>query len=71
MRKVNFELDGCGIEATLVYYIEEYPEGMHIHIDQVYYGYGKNKHDMSFLIDNKKFYESMVELSNEDCYENA
>ncbi len=47
--KVNFELDGCGIEATLVYYIEEYPEGMHIHIDQVYYGYGKNNMTCPFF----------------------
>ena len=48
-REVDFELD-CGVEATLVYYAVEYPEGLGIDIDEVYYGYGKKQHDMSFLL---------------------
>ena len=67
-REVDFELD-CGVEATLVYYAVEYPEGLGIDIDKVYYGYGKKQHDMSFLLDDKKFYEYMEELANESFEE--
>ena len=67
-REVDFELE-CGVEATLVYYAVEYPEGLGLDIDHVYYGYGKNKHDMNFLLDNKKFYDYMHELMNEDFEE--
>ena len=45
--EVTFELDHH-IEATLVYNAVEYPEGLSLDIDHVYYGYGDNKHDMSF-----------------------
>ena len=67
-REVLFEL-GCGIEATLVYYVVDYPEGLSIDIDYVYYGYGKNKHEMTFLLDDKQFYDYMQELANEDFEE--
>ena len=67
-REVLFELD-FGIEATLVYYVVDYPEGLSVDIDHVYYGYGKNKHDMSFLLDDKNFYSCMQELANEDFEE--
>jgi len=69
-REVDFELE-CGVEATLVYYAVEYPEGLGIDIDHVYYGYGKKQHDMSFLLDDKRFYSYMEELSNEDFDENT
>jgi len=67
-REVLFELD-CGVEATLVYYVTEYPEGVGLDIDHIYYGCGKNKHDMNFLLDNKTFYSYMQELANEDFEE--
>ena len=67
-REVEFELD-FGVEATLVYYAVEYPEGLSLDIDHIYYGYGKNKHNMSFLLDNKTFYDAMQELANEDFEE--
>ena len=67
-REVTFELD-FGVEATLVYYAVEYPEGLSLDVDHIYYGYGKKKHDMSFLLDNKTFYDSMQELANEDFEE--
>ena len=67
-REVEFELEH-GVEATLVYCVVEYPEGLGLDIDHVYYGYGKNKHDMNFLLDNKKFYDYMHELMNEDFEE--
>ena len=67
-REVTFELD-FDIEATLVYYAVEYPEGLSLDIDHVYYGYGKHKHDMNFLLDNKQFYDAMQELANEDFEE--
>ena len=59
-REVLFELD-YGVEATLVYYVVDYPEGLSVDVDHVYYGYGKNKHDMNFLLDNKQFYSCMQE----------
>jgi len=67
-REVEFELEH-GVEATLVYCVVEYPEGVGVDIDHVYYGYGKNKHDMNFLLDNKIFYSYMQELANEDFEE--
>lgn len=67
-REVEFELD-FGVEATLVYYAVECPEGLSLDIDHVYYGCGKNKHDMNFLLDNKHFYDAMQELANEDFEE--
>ena len=44
MREVNFELY-CDVEATLVYYAVQYPEGLGIDLDHVYYGYGEDFHD--------------------------
>jgi len=70
MREVNFELY-CDVEATLVYYAVQYPEGLGIDLDHVYYGYGKNKHEMGFLLENKNFSEHMQELANEDFHENS
>ena len=71
-REVEFELiDTVGVGATLVYYAIEYPEGLGIDIDHIYFGYNKNKIDMSFLLENKKFYEWMEELANEDFDENT
>ena len=67
-REVEFELEH-GVEATLVYCVVEYTEGLGLDIDHVYYGYGKNKHDMNFLLDNKQFYDYMHELMNEDFEE--
>ena len=67
-REVTFELD-FDVEATLVYYAVEYPEGLNLDVDHVYYACGKKKHDMSFLLDNKRFYDSMQELANEDFEE--
>jgi len=67
-REIEFELE-YGVEATLVYYVTEYPEGVGLDIDHVYYGCGKNKHDMNFLLDNKQFYSYMQELANEDFEE--
>jgi len=67
-REVDFELD-FGVEATLVYYAVEYPEGLSLDIDHVYYGYGKNKHNMNFLLENKKFNDAMEELMNDDFQE--
>jgi len=67
-REIEFELE-YGVEATLVYCVVEYPEGVSVDIDHVYYGCGKNKHDMSFLLDNKQFYSCMQELVNEDFEE--
>ena len=67
-REVDFELD-FNIEATLVYYVVDYPEGRSIDLDWVYYRNGKDKHDMSFLLEDKNFYSSMQELANEDFEE--
>ena len=66
--EVTFELDHH-IEATLVYNAVEYPEGLSLDIDHIYYGCGSNKHDMSFLLDDKNFYSCMQELANEDFEE--
>ena len=35
-REVDFELD-FGLEATLVYYVVDYPEGRSLDIDWIYY----------------------------------
>ena len=67
-REVLFELDH-GVEATLVYYVVDYPEGLSVDVDHVYYGGGLNKHDMNFLLENKQFYSYMQELANEDFEE--
>lgn len=67
-QEIDFEL-GLGIDATLVYYITEYPEGTYIEVDSVYYHSGKEKHDMSFLLDDKTFYEYLQEIASEDAYE--
>jgi len=67
-REVDFELD-LGIDVTLVYYITEYPEGTYVEVDWLYYKSGKDKHDMSFLLEDKGFYEYMQEIASEDSYE--
>tara|TARA_R100000005_G_C4926241_1_gene157245 strand:+ start:218 stop:436 length:219 start_codon:yes stop_codon:yes gene_type:complete len=67
-REVGFELD-LGIEVTLVYYITEYPEGTYVEVDWLYYQSGKDKHNMSFLLEDKRFYEYMQEIASEDSYE--
>ena len=67
-REVLFEL-GCGVEATLVYYVVDYPEGRSVDLDWLYYRSGKEKHSMSFLLDDNNFRSNMQELA-EDDFEN-
>tara|TARA_R100000900_G_scaffold108784_1_gene84480 strand:- start:1704 stop:1919 length:216 start_codon:yes stop_codon:yes gene_type:complete len=67
-KQIDFEL-GLGIDAALVYYITEYPEGTYIEVDSVYYQSGKEKHDMSFLLEDKTFHEHLHEIACEDAYE--
>ena len=67
-REVDFELD-TGVEVTLVYYITEYPEGTYVEVDWLYYKSGKDKHNMSFLLEDQRFYAYMQELANEDFEE--
>ena len=67
-KEVDFEL-GCGVEATLVYYVIDYPEGRSVDLDWLYYRNGKDKHDMSFLLDDNSFRSYMQELANDDFEE--
>ena len=67
-REVEFELE-CGVEATLVYYVVDYPEGRSVDLDWLYYRNGKDKHDMSFLLDDSSFRSYMQELANDDFEE--
>ena len=64
-REVDFELD-FGLEATLVYYVVDYPEGRSLDIDWIYYTDKEEKHNLSFLLSNDKFRDSMQELAKED-----
>ena len=64
-KEVDFEL-ACGVESTLVYYVVDYPEGRSVDLDWLYYRNGKDKHDMSFLLDDNSFRSYMQELAEED-----